>query len=97
MKLTREQLIQKLQKSYPEMQCRLTEDFNGVEGGVWLSGESGIEDRKGMPLFNYYAQDSHNSRPSYIFGVRYHLHNFLERNGWYAEWNDPGTIMLWEV
>ena len=97
--LTREQLIQKLQRSYPEMEIRLTEDFDGTEGGIWLSGESGVEDRNGMVLFNYYSQDTHQdrNRPSYIFGVRYHLHNFLERNGWYAEWNDPGTIMFWQA
>lgn len=94
--LTREQLIEKLKKSYPSMSVMLTENFDGTPGGIWLSGESGVVDRKGLPLFDYYSQDIYGDRPSYIFGVRYHLHNFLERNGWYAEWNDPGTIMLWE-
>lgn len=92
--LTREEVIAKLNKSYPGMICKTTEEFDGTPGGIWISGESGITDRNGFPLFNYYSQDVHQERPSYIFGVRYHLHNFLERNGWYAEWYDPGTIML---
>lgn len=92
--LTRDELIAKLVRSYPKMVCRTTEAFDGTPGGIWISGEDGIEDRNGLPLFNYYSQDIYGDRPSYIGGLRYHLHNFLERNGWYAEWNDPGTVML---
>ena len=92
--LTRDQLIAKLEKAYPEMNCMLTEDFDGSKGGIWLSGEDGLTDKTGKELFKYYSQDS--SGKSYIMGVRIHLHNFLKRNGWYGAWNDPGTIMLWE-
>jgi hypothetical protein len=90
--ISRETLIQKLQKAYPQMNCKLTEDFNGDEGGVWLSGEDGIEDRNGLPIFDYYAESN-----LYVFGVIDHLHNFADRNGWLFEWYDCGTMMVWKI
>jgi hypothetical protein len=92
--LSREELIAKLTKAYPEMNCMLTEDFysdSGNEGGIWLCGEDSILDRRGKELFSYYNDGS-----QYKFGVVNHLVNFLDRNGWFAEWYDAGTIMLWQ-
>jgi hypothetical protein len=93
--MNRQQLISALQKRYPSGTFRTTEEFDGTEGGVWTSGESGLEDKKGLPVFNYYAQD--NSETTYIFGVRKTLHNWLEKQGWYCEWYDAGTLMIWEL
>jgi len=95
MAITRERLIAKLEKAYPNMFLRPTEEFNGSEGGIWTSGEDSPEDRSGLPLFNYWTTDM--KEDYYIFGVRVHFHNFLERNGWYAEWHDAGTMMIWEI
>jgi hypothetical protein len=92
--ISREKMMQKLQKSYPSMMLRLTEDFDGCKGGIWTSGEDAPEDRTGMKIFDYYTQDY--KEKNYIFGVRVHLHEFLSRNGWYAEWHDAGTMMLWQ-
>lgn len=92
--MNREQLIAKLQKRYPNKMFRTTEEFNGVEGGIWTSGEDGYT-HNGVPLFNYYAQDSGGN--SYVFGVRKILHDFLEEQGWFCEWNDPGTVMIWKL
>ena len=91
--LSREQLISRLEKAYPEMKCMLTEDFNGSEGGIWLSAEDGICDRNGRLLFNYWTSDFKN----YELGVVSHLERFVQRNGWFFEWNDAGTIMLWLI
>lgn len=93
--ITRERLIAKLQKAYPKMSLRTTEEFDGSEGGIWTSGEDGITDRVGLPLFDYYAEDY--EERLYELGVRKHLVNFLERNGWYAEWHDAGTVTLWPI
>ena len=93
--LSRESLMAKLQKAYPNMLLRTTEEFNGSEGGIWTSGESGIRDKKGMELFNYYSEDY--KEVNYVLGVRKHLHEFLERNGWYCEWYDAGTIMIYQA
>lgn len=92
--LSREKLMAKLQKAYPTMFLRTTEEFNGSEGGIWTSGESGLCDKKGMELFNYYSEDYR--EVSYVLGVRKHLYEFLERNGWYCEWYDAGTIMIYQ-
>ncbi len=90
MAITREKLIAKLKKAYPNMFLKTTEEFDGSEGGIWTSGEESPDDRTGLPLFDYYAESE-----SYEFGVRTHFVNFLERQGWFAEWHDAGTMMLW--
>ena len=89
--ISRDQMIAKLKKAYPSLFISTTEEFNGSEGGIWLSGEDGTTDRNGNVLFNYWSED-HTNR---TFGVINHLNNFVERNGWFFEWNDAGTIMLW--
>lgn len=89
----RDRLIAKLQKAYPKMTLRYTEEFDGGKGGIWTSGEDAPLDKTDMPLFDYWAEDY--KEINYIFGVRKHLHEFLERNGWYAQWHDAGTMMLY--
>lgn len=90
---TRDYIANKLHQKYPRMECRFTEDFDGSEGGIWLCAEDGIEDRKGMPLFDYWTTDSR----YYEIGVAYHLERWANRNGWYFEWYDCGTIMMWRI
>lgn len=92
--MNREELIVELQKRYPNMFLRTTEEFNGTEGGIWTSGEDSPQ-HKGLPLFNYHSQDG--GSKSYTFGVRNFLHNWLENRGWYCEWYDTGTVMIWEL
>ena len=93
--MNRQELITALQKKYPSKTFRTTEEFSGeMEGGIWTSGEDGTLD-KGLPLFNYYSQDGGSN--SYIFGVRNYLHNWLEERGWYCEFYDAGTVMIWEL
>ena len=43
-----------------------------------------------LPLFDY-GTDLHNY---YIFGILNEFDEFLEAHGWYAEWEDPGTVIL---
>ena len=83
MSITREKLIAKLERAYPKMFLRTTEEFDGSEGGIWTSGEESPTDRTGRELFDYYSEDHSN----YDLGVRI--------QGWFAEWHDAGTIMLW--
>jgi len=92
--ITRERLVSKLERSYPDMFISTTEEFFGEgqsSGGVWLCGEGSDTDRNGDELFKYYADGDSN----YVNGVVKHLSNFLDRNGWRGEWNDAGTLMLW--
>lgn len=89
----REEMMSILKEKYPDMFMRTTEEFDGQEGGIWSSGEDELPAKDGMPLFEYYAQDMHKKR--YTFGVHKEIGNLLDKHGWYASWNDPGTIMFW--
>jgi len=66
----------------------LSEEFDGMDGGIWISAE----ETDNQFAFDYYAMNS-----SYDLGVHKDLGVFLERRGWYAEWYDAGTIFLWEI
>lgn len=66
-----------------------TEDFDGSEGGIWLSGENGYKDDSGVQYFDYY-----NDSEAYELGVLSTLVKFAEDKGWYFEWYDSGTIIL---
>ena len=90
-KLNREQLLEKLRKKYPLQNFMTTEEFNGSKGGIWTSGENDRQLHGGLPLFDYYAEGN-----SYVFGVVAPLHAWLEDKGWYGEWYDAGTMMIWE-
>ena len=65
-----------------------TEEFDNSEGGIWISAEC-LENEY---YFDYYAETK-----AFELGVRVTLDDFLAKRGWYAEWHDPGTIMLWEI
>ena len=89
---TREQMMELLEVRYPEMFLRTTEEFNGGKGGIWTSGEDDLPAKDNFPLFNYYSDGKR-----YILGVHTEMYNFLEKHGWYAEWHDAGTIMLYQI
>jgi hypothetical protein len=89
---TREKMMELLEAKYPQMFLRTTEEFDGGKGGIWTSGEDGLAGKDGFALFNYYAEGK-----CYQFGVHTEIYNFLEKHGWYAEWYDCGTIMLYEI
>ena len=90
----RNQLIELLKESYPMVKLRTTEEFNGNKGGLWVtSTEDHEEDSDGITLFDYYAV----SHDIYEFGVVKHLSEFVQKHGWFFEWNDAGTIMIWKI
>lgn len=94
MATSREKLIKLLEEKYPEMKLDTTESFNGSEGGIWnRSTEDELESKDGLRLFDYYAEDYEGK--TYEFGVHKEIEEFLDKHGWFAEWNDPGTIMFW--
>lgn len=70
-----------------------TEDFDGSEGGIWISAENGSCDDNGLPYFEYYSDPV--MEDSYTMGVLTTLNNFAEKNGWCFEWYDAGTIMVY--
>ena len=86
---SREQVIKWVSKYFNTVQ--LTEDFNGDEGGIWLSGE-GEETYSGLPIYKYYSESS-----MYELGVLTKWEEQLQKKGWYSEWYDAGTVMLWPI
>ena len=89
----RQKLMELLEAKYPKMLLRTTEQFDGSERGIWTSGEDGLEAKDERPLFNYYAQDY--NEEIYVFGVHKEIRSFLESHGWFTEWHDAGTAMLY--
>lgn len=68
---------------------KTTEEFNGNEGGIWVCGE--CEDTfKGKRIYDYY-----NRNKTYEMGVLNAWEKELNKMGWWSEWNDPGTVMIW--
>jgi len=70
---------------------RTSEEFDGVEGGIWTTAENG-ETMGGFPIFDYYSTSS-----KYEFGVLNKFAKKLSKMGWYCEYYDPGTVMIWPI
>ena len=69
---------------------RTSEEFDGAEGGIWTTGENG-EEWKGKVIYAYYSEDYKNR----TFGVLNSWEKELNKRGWYSEWYDAGTVMIW--
>jgi hypothetical protein len=89
-KLGREDMIAWIEK-YMDF-VRTTEEFNGSQGGIWVSGENGDE-YKGRVIYDYYSEDYKNR----TFGVDNKWEKELNKRGWYSEWHDAGTSMIWPL
>lgn len=64
-----------------------TDDFYNSENqnvGIWIAADSTPS------LFNYDSSEWLDT-----FGVKPSLNKVVEDNGWYFEWYDPGTMMVW--
>lgn len=89
-------LMKNLEKLYPKMWMKTTEEFNGHKGGIW-TGEGSmvkVEPDFDLELFNHYSEDF--KETTYVMGVYKPLHEYLEKHGWFSEWQDGGTIMFWK-
>jgi hypothetical protein len=89
-KLDRDDMIAWIEK-YMDF-VRTTEEFNGSQGGIWVSGENGDE-YKGRVIYDYYSEDYKNR----TFGVDNKWEKELNKRGWYSEWHDAGTSMIWPL
>jgi len=89
-KLDRDDMITWIEK-YMDF-VRTTEEFNGSQGGIWVSGENGDE-YKGRVIYDYYSEDYKNR----TFGVDNKWEKELNKRGWYSEWHDAGTSMIWPL
>tara|TARA_B100000575_G_scaffold292985_1_gene302961 strand:+ start:6207 stop:7562 length:1356 start_codon:yes stop_codon:yes gene_type:complete len=68
-----------------------SEEFNGSEGGIWVSGED-MDEFKGQVIYDYYAEGR-----GYELGVNVKWEKELNKRGWYSEWYDAGTVQIWPI
>lgn len=69
---------------------KTTEEFDGSKGGIWVSGEN-MDLFKGKRIYDYY-----NETKAYDLGVLNSWEKELNKRGWYSEWYDAGTVMIWQ-
>ena len=67
-----------------------TEEFFGRASknqniGIWVAADSTPE------LFDYDSREWINT-----FGIKPSINKVVEDGGWYFEWYDPGTMMVWK-
>ena len=53
--------------------------------GIWVAADSSPD------LFDYWSSQWVNT-----FGVKPSIDKLVEDSGWYFEWYDPGTMMVWK-
>ena len=89
--MRRETLMQEIRKIMGEKwHLRPSEEFGtGSNGGIWTDGENIGKD--GQMLANYNGPDN----TGMGFWMHPRIKTLLDRAGWYLEWYDPGTIMLY--
>jgi hypothetical protein len=87
-KLNRDDMMEWIKKSMDFVGT--SEDFNGSEGGIHVSGEA-QDEYKGSVIYDYYSEDYKNRE----FGVWNKWEKELNKRGWYSEWYDAGTVSIW--
>ncbi len=68
--------------------CGTTDEFYGSKqdnNGIWVAADATPE------LFDYWSEEWGNT-----FGVQPKLNAMVEKSGWWFEWYDPGTMMVWK-
>ena len=80
-----ESLAQKLVRAYPRIK------MSGLSSNRISIYEPFPTDRKGNSIADYYSESEDRT-----FGIARHFDNFLERNGYWAEWVNPEHLKIWK-
>ena len=89
-KLNRDEMIKWLEQYIQTV--KTTEEFReDMKGGIWVSGEHGYE-YQDKEIYSYYAEDYSNRS----LGILNSWEDELEARGWYSEWYDAGTVMIYK-
>jgi len=89
---TRQKMEKILKKQFPNMWVKDSEDWNaGIKGGLWTGEGSTFKNSDGVEVdcFAYWS-----SNDNYEMGVHVELMKVLRDNGWWAENQDAGTVLL---
>ena len=89
----RDNLMDLIEDQFDITLMRTSEEFNGQEGGIWISGENGDTNKDGLLLIDYYTRNPDN----YHFGVHKDLTSLLDQHSYFAEFHDPGAITIWPI
>lgn len=93
---SQKQMIALVNKKYPQMNAVPYSDFSGDDddgNGIWFRQEGEYIDD--MPVHNCYNNDL--TGEIYHFNTLKVFEDFLNKNGWYSESYDSGTLMAWRV
>ena len=88
--LTRDEMMNTMRTKYGLNFVKKSEEFDGEKDGIWLGGTDPLMPNAKDAMFNYYHGGS-----KYPQGVHKDLAKFLDKCGWYSQFADPGTVMLW--
>jgi len=92
--MNKQTLIKALQKKYPNI--LIFADGNGwTENSpdcFSVSAEEPVTDSRGYDMFNYWTEDY----TYYDLGVSTEFNAFLEKNGYFAQWVNPGVIGIYK-
>lgn len=72
------------------------EDFDKCNGAIWTGSEDGVEAEDGFEVFDYYAMPSSKRYHKFGFGIHNEIGQIIDDAGWYCEWYDPGTLLIYE-
>jgi len=75
-----------IERAYPEIHSRLDEDRIHIYGDF-------PTDRNGDYIASYYNNDYTGEK--YCIGIIKHFQNFLERNGYWIEWQNSEHLIIW--
>ena len=92
--IPKEQMLKLLQQNFPKGKFIDGEDWGGEDykHTIIASGEEG-SDEEGLTLFDNYAEDY--EEKYYIMGVNKKIYELLDSYGWWSEWYDGGTVVLY--
>jgi len=88
--MDRDDMMTYLEDKYG-FRARTTEEFDNSTGGIWVSGEDG-QSIGGKRIYSYYSEGK-----AYEFGVLVRYEKAINKLGWYSEWYDAGTVMIWPL
>ena len=110
--ISRNKLTKEIEKAFPKVWLKTTEEFGTSKGGLWTGEGSVIEgsftweegtewagqvEKFSTAVFNFYSYDVDPKEETWIMGVHKDFHKFLEDRGWFAEAQDGGTYMIWKA
>lgn len=96
--LDQTELKNEIKAEYNVPFIKTSEEFGNSPGGLWMSAEDpGQVGKNEYPLFDYYADEFDPQEKIFVMGVNREFETFLADRGWYAEFYDGGTVMLWPL